>query len=71
LRGRHLHRVVLAPPDYTRVLSHERLFDDAFGRLRDIVEAPDGRLYLLTHNRDGRGIPVPDDDKLLRIVPPL
>lgn len=69
LRGRHLHRVVLAPPDYALVPTHERLFDDTFGRLRDIVEGPDGALYLLTNNRDGRGSPAPDDDKLLRIVP--
>jgi len=69
LRGRHLHRVVLASPDFTRVLSHERLFDGVFGRLREIIEAPDGSLYLLTNNRDGRGNPTPDDDRVLRIVP--
>ena len=69
LRGRHLHRVILASPDFIRVLSHERLFDGVFGRLRDIVEAPDGSLYLLTNNRDGRGNPTPDDDRVLRIVP--
>lgn len=70
LRGRHLHRVVLVAPDFARVQSHERLLDGAFGRLRDIVQGPDGALYLLTNNRDGRGTPAPDDDKLLRIVPP-
>jgi glucose/arabinose dehydrogenase len=69
LRGRHLHRVVLASPDFTRVLSHERLFEGVFGRLREIMEAPDGSLYLLTNNRDGRGSPGPDDDRVLRIVP--
>lgn len=70
LRGRHLHRVVLGGADFTRILSHERLFDGTFGRLRDIVEAPDEALYLLTNNRDGRGSPAPDDDRLLRLVPP-
>ena len=69
LRGQHLHRVVLASPDFTSVLSHERLFDGVFGRLREIIEAPDGSLYLLTNNRDGRGSPGPDDDRVLRIVP--
>ncbi|MFQ5990328.1 MAG: PQQ-dependent sugar dehydrogenase [Candidatus Methylomirabilales bacterium] len=69
LRGRHLHRVALAPPDYTRVQSEERLFEEVYGRLRDVIQGPDGYLYLATNNRDGRGSPAPDDDKILRLVP--
>lgn len=40
-----------------------------FGRLRDVVEGPDGALYFLTNNRDGRGTPRSGDDKVYRIVP--
>ena len=40
------------------------------GRIRDVVEAPDGSLYVLTSNRDGRAIPEPGDDKILRIGKP-
>jgi glucose/arabinose dehydrogenase len=40
-----------------------------YGRLRDVVEGPDGTLYFLTNNRDGRGNPRPGDDKIYRIVP--
>ena len=40
-----------------------------YGRLRDVVEGPDGALYLLTNNRDGRGNPGPGDDRIYRIVP--
>jgi len=40
-----------------------------YGRLRDVVEGPDGALYFLTSNRDGRGNPRPGDDKIYRIVP--
>ncbi len=39
-----------------------------YGRLRDAVVGPDGALYVLTSNRDGRGRPQPGDDRILRIV---
>lgn len=35
---------------------------------REIVEGPDGNLYILTSNRDGRGSPQPGDDKIYKIV---
>jgi glucose/arabinose dehydrogenase len=57
-----------------KVLRIERWFsrnyhEGIYGRLRDVVEGPDGALYLLTNNRDGRGNPQPGDDKIHRIVP--
>lgn len=53
-------------PDTDRL---ENLFDHEYGRLRDIQQGPDGNLYILTSNRDGRGDPAADDDRLLRIMP--
>jgi len=51
-----------------QVLSSEALFLE-YGRLRDASMGPDGNLYILTSNRDGRGSPEPNDDRILRIVP--
>ena len=44
--------------------------DGSLGRLRDVVAGPDGALYLLTSNRDGRGDPRPGDDRIYRLVIP-
>jgi glucose/arabinose dehydrogenase len=67
LRGQTLYRVVLDPNDPRKVVKFERLLYRQFGRLRDIVEGPDGNLYLLTSNRDGRGSPKDDDDRVIRL----
>ena len=39
------------------------------GRIREVVEAPDGSIYFTTSNRDGRGQLRPGDDKIYRITP--
>ena len=67
LRGQILYRLVLDPNDPRKTEKFERYFYRQFGRLRDIVEGPDGNLYLLTSNRDGRGSPKDDDDRVIRL----
>lgn len=42
-------------------------FTGEFGRLRDAVAGPNGTLWVLTNNTDGRGSPLEGDDKLLQI----
>ena len=68
LRGESLYRVALDPANPTAVLGFERLLQGEYGRLRDVVEGPDGALYIATSNRDGRGRPVANDDRVLRLT---
>ena len=68
LRGNHLHMIDF-DIEKNKVLSHQKLFNGDFGRLRDVATGPDGYLYFLTSNRDGRGYPEINDDRILRIVP--
>jgi len=68
LRGSHLHMIDFDLQNNI-VISHEKLFQDEFGRLRDVQTGPDGYLYILTSNQDGRGDPDSNDDRILRIVP--
>lgn len=68
LRGSHL-RMLDLDLEENKVISSEALFSGTFGRLRDASVGLDGHLYILTSNRDGRGSPAPNDDRILRIVP--
>ncbi len=66
LRSARIVRVVL---DGSRVVSQEDLVTKTFGRIREMAEGPDGYIYFSTSNRDGRGSPAADDDRIMRIVP--
>lgn len=68
LRGQSLYRLGLDPAQPTAVLGFERFLQGNYGRLRDVVDGPDGALYASTSNRDGRGSPGAEDDRLLRIT---
>jgi glucose/arabinose dehydrogenase len=64
---RRLLRVTLSD-DPERPPTTEVLIDQRLGRIRDVVEGPDGLIYLATSNRDGRGTPTADDDRVIRLV---
>lgn len=66
LKGETLYEAKLNGEKVTELKRH---FSKEFGRLRSVNVGPDGFLYLLTNNTDGRGSPKPNDDKLIRIDP--
>ena len=64
LRGQRLWRLPVDDPD-----AAEALFVGELGRLRTARQAPDGSVWLLTSNRDGRGAPSAGDDRVVRLAP--
>lgn len=42
-------------------------FEGEFGRIRDVVSGPDGTLWFVTNNTDGRGAPRDGDDRILEV----
>jgi glucose/arabinose dehydrogenase len=63
LKAQHIRLIDLGSGVESNILT-------GFGRIRDVVEAPDGSLYVATSNKDGRAVPAQDDDKILRIISP-
>jgi aldose sugar dehydrogenase len=66
LAGERIVRVVL---DGRTVVSQENLLEKKYGRIRDVAEGPDGAIYFSTSNRDGRGSPATDDDRIIKLLP--
>lgn len=60
LRGQRLRAIPLS--DLT---SSTEYFVSEYGRIRDAVVSPDGRLWLLTNNTDGRVEPRAGDDRFI------
>ena len=58
--ARAKHMVVRLTLDGDKVVSQERMFVNALGRIRDVRQGPDGNIYLLSDSSDG---------ELIRIEP--
>ncbi|WP_405841706.1 PQQ-dependent sugar dehydrogenase [Streptomyces platensis] len=66
LRGERLWRI---PLDGTKPVAAPQAFlKGTYGRLRTVVAAGDGTLWLVTSNTDGRGTPHKGDDRILRLT---
>jgi len=68
LRGESLWRIPLDPQG--RAGRPQRLLQGKYGRLRTVMSAPDGRLWLITSNTF-RGSPRPGDDRILALRLPI
>ena len=42
-------------------------FAGTFGRIRDVIPGPEGSLWMMTNNTDGRGSPREGDDQILQV----
>lgn len=66
LRGEVLRAVPVADPS-----TSAELYAGDYGRLRDVTAGPDGTVFVLTNNTDGRGSPRDGDDRIVSLaVPP-
>jgi glucose/arabinose dehydrogenase len=66
LRGQRLWRIPVNEDG--SIGEPQDFFVGDYGRLRTVVVAPDGSLWLSTSNRDGRGDPAAEDDRILRVA---
>ncbi|WP_402463598.1 PQQ-dependent sugar dehydrogenase [Isoptericola aurantiacus] len=62
LRGQVLRAVPVGDPS-----TATELYAGEYGRLRDVLPGPDGDLWFVTNNTDGRGSPAPEDDRILAV----
>ncbi len=70
LRGEGLYVVEDVSSYPTSPISVEKYFDGDYGRIRAAVNGPNGFIYLLTSNKDGRNPnPADNDDLIIRVNP--
>ena len=65
LRGNALYQIERINGEYMLT----EYFKGEFGRIRGVIKGPDNMLYITTSNRDGRGVPSENDDRIIRVNP--
>ncbi len=63
----NLRGTVLRGVPTNNLSSHQDYYSGEYGRIRDVTIAPDGRLWFVTNNTDGRGSPSPGDDRIISV----
>ena len=66
LRGNLLERIEVVD---SKITARETIIKGTYGRLRAVLIDKEGNIYVSISNRDGRGNPKEDDDKILKIIP--
>lgn len=66
LRGERVWRIDVSG---RKASDDKGFFVGEYGRMRTVAAAPDGNLWVTTSNRDGRGDPADEDDRILLVRP--
>lgn len=53
--------------DGSQVIQQNIYLTNVYGRLRDVVVIPDGRIFICTSNRDYAGSPIAADDRIIEL----
>ncbi|MBL0013623.1 MAG: PQQ-dependent sugar dehydrogenase [Flavobacterium sp.] len=69
LKNKQLLRLQLSA-DGTQILGQTALITNTYGRLRDVLVIPDGRVFICTSNRDYTGTPITTDDRIIELKNP-
>lgn len=66
LKGKKLIQLKLSP-DGLSVEGENTFLENEYGRLRDVLVIPDGRVFLCTSNHDYIGVPQATDDRIIEL----
>lgn len=55
--------------DGSQILQQNTYLTNIYGRLRDVIAIPDGRVFICTSNRDYAGSPIAADDRIIELSP--
>ncbi|MBK8601496.1 MAG: PQQ-dependent sugar dehydrogenase [Flavobacterium sp.] len=66
LKNKQLLQLQLSE-DGTQILTQTALITNTYGRLRDVLVIPDGRVFICTSNRDYTGTPIAADDRIIEL----
>ena len=69
LKNKELIQLKLSD-DGTQVLQQNIYLVNTYGRLRDVVVIPDGRVFICTSNKDYAGSPGATDDRIIELKNP-